>query len=224
MNKKISILFLASLFSFSVCANEIDDLLENKEGLTNEELQQKIAQKRNELWQNYLVEKEKREAPVVNNEGQVSNGLSQEDQGAQQPQSVLPNDYEDKSNKFNTIGRFACVEVSGVKGASIQEQGNYVANIDSLGNYKLIFAIDNQEGNVYLNDGTNIPFVRVKPNIFQRNISLEGGNELVDNWVIDAVNKKALFSQIKTGADIKNAVKAMTGDITSFKLSDDCYK
>lgn len=212
---------LLSLISTVTFADEIDDLLENKDGLPAEELQAKINEKRNELWKQYLKEKEDKEKTTVNKEGQINNGLTNGEQELQ-PKGQSPSDYTEGMDTLQAQKRFACIKISNVKGVSISDKMQFAPVIDGLGDYQLIFAIDNTSDFVYLNDGTNKPFMRIKPNIFQRNITLINGNELLDSWVLDTRNRKAMFSQIKSGPDIGNSIKSMTGDVVSFNLSDDC--
>lgn len=218
--KVITGIFLAA-FSTATFADEIDDLLENKEGLPAEELQEKISAKRNELWKQYLKEKEDKEKTIVNKDGQVENGLTEGEQ-ALQPKGQSPSDYTEGMESLQTQKRFACIKIGNVRGVSLSDKMQFAPVIDGLGDYQLIFAIDNTSDFVYLNDGTNKPFMRIKPNIFQRNITLINGNELLDSWVLDTQNRKAMFSQIKSGADLGNSIKSMTGDIVSFNLLDDC--
>lgn len=219
--KNIILGLFLSVFSFSLMADEIDDLLDNKEGLSAEELTEKINQKRNELWQKYLEEKKMKDTPKVSDEGQVSNGLSQGEQDIQ-VKGQPPFDYNQGSNVLKQQNRYACIVIGNIKGGSIDQKTNYTLHSDSLGAFQLNLVIDSAEDLGYINDGTGTPYLRVKPNVFQRNLTFVNGNELFDTWIIDTKNKKAMFSQLKTGADFGNSMKSMTGDLISFKFSKDC--
>lgn len=221
--KKVILGLFLGAFSLSAFSDEIDTLLENKDKLPPAELQKKISEKKAELWRKYLEEKENKEKLVVNQDGQIENGLTTSEQQLQN-KGLPPSNYSEETQNLSPKARFACIDVVNVKGVSLSNKTQFSPVLESLGEYRLIFAIDNETDMVYLNDGTNKPFVRLKNNIFQRNISLMSQNDILDTWVIDPENKKAMFSQIKIGNSIGSAVKSMEGDLARFYISNDCYK
>lgn len=189
----------------------------------NEE-QQAVEKKKMELWKEYLRAKEETEAKkngVIVSQGNAKVEPSTPEKNSTEESKVETPTENDNSESSITGKRFTCVVVSNVKGAQLNEKRNFELHEDSMPK-SLVFAIENQDRTVYVNDGMNFPFLRFKPNILQRYIPFMEKNEIVETWIFDPESKKALFSQLKTGEDIGNSGKMMVGDISKMTLSDDC--
>lgn len=187
--------------------------------------EQDVEKRKMELWKEYLRAKEETDAKkngiIVSEKDPAT--VKQQTKDALQPDtsSVSNSDNNAQSEDKSSAPRFTCIIVSNIKGAQLNEKNNFDLVPDSI-DKDVVFAIENSGRSVYVNDGMSYPFLRIKPNIIQRYIPFMEKNDVVETWVFDPKNKKAIFSQIKTGEDIGNSSKTMIGDISNMILSNDC--
>ena len=235
--KKITMAMLLSLSAFQINAYADDTSQQSIQSSTGQDSasqleakKQAVLAQRDKLWKEYLAEKKQQQAMQAN----IS---AASDTGSSNVASIVGgnnvnlnddrysgNDQSEESGQ-PTSGRYLCIFVNHLSGAIVSSKENYSPFSDGLGSTSLIFALDSKTNNAYVNDGTGKALYRVKPNMLERDIQLGNKGEdgdVVDSWVFDTLNKKVLFSQVRTDKINGNAVKAMAGDIYYNALSNDC--